>query len=627
MTSPRRFENTLWLVLFTLYVGGLLVWLGLGLIPPLTEAVPPLEDLIVWLADTRTPLAGTARRVLENAPDLPHPGLFISQYLFSIINLSLGLLLALRLPHDVVPRLLAVALIGTAATFNQPSHVVYSMIGQPLPVKLAHTSFHVVSGVAYLLAVVLFPDGRLPRSVRIGRSPALALVRDLTVALVALALYRTRLQEHTKLLVVFFGVVVPIAGVVAQTVRIRSDRTPNLQRRQSRLLRAALVPALVVAVAWLVVRGTGWFANDRSAAGADDVVRFVFPMVFAVVPVVLLATILKYRLWDVDVLLSRAVLILLVGVLVALTYAVAVGAAGTVFRGRGWSAALAVVVIAVVVEPVARRCEHLANRLVFGQELTPRQAMHALSDRLSRPDASSELTELTRILVAGTRCSSAAVWLVLPETLVLATAHPEGRADRLIRVPRQRPEMQDVVDAFPGATCIPVTYEHDLIAAIVLTLPAGVTLPAPEARLIQDLARQAGLLVANARLTAALAREVERVQASAAELRRSREHVVVAQDGERRRLERDIHDGAQQELVALLIELGTAERTLTAQGALQSDQIQHLEGGVAAAVPRSMSSASADTLACSELKVCQAPCDRSSHLLAGPVLLSTTGAT
>jgi signal transduction histidine kinase len=94
-----------------------------------------------------------------------------------------------------------------------------------------------------------------------------------------------------------------------------------------------------------------------------------------------------------------------------------------------------------------------------------------------------------------------------------------------------------------------------------VTTPRGVPLTSTESRLLADLSRHAGLLVANARLTMELARELEAVTSRAAELERSREQVVQAQDLQRRRLESDIHDGAQQQLVALLVQLGVLQRS------------------------------------------------------------------
>ena len=73
-------------------------------------------------------------------------------------------------------------------------------------------------------------------------------------------------------------------------------------------------------------------------------------------------------------------------------------------------------------------------------------------------------------------------------------------------------------------------------------------------RLLQHLASQAGLLLRNVQLTAEL-------QATIDELRASRRRLVETQDAERRKIERNLHDGAQQQLIALTIQLGLLEQS------------------------------------------------------------------
>lgn len=104
---------------------------------------------------------------------------------------------------------------------------------------------------------------------------------------------------------------------------------------------------------------------------------------------------------------------------------------------------------------------------------------------------------------------------------------------------------------------MPIYHQSRLLGVLGVGLHRGVGLPPAEQRLVQDLAGHAGLLVHNAQLTLELARHGERLEAQAVELRLSRQRLVAAQDAERRSLERNIHDGAQQELVALLISLKT----------------------------------------------------------------------
>jgi signal transduction histidine kinase len=91
----------------------------------------------------------------------------------------------------------------------------------------------------------------------------------------------------------------------------------------------------------------------------------------------------------------------------------------------------------------------------------------------------------------------------------------------------------------------------------------GEALTPVEDRLLSDLASQAGLVLKNMILTAELEARLDQVTAQAADLRASRARIVAAHDGERRRLERNIHDGAQQHLVALAVKLGLAKTLAT----------------------------------------------------------------
>ena len=78
--------------------------------------------------------------------------------------------------------------------------------------------------------------------------------------------------------------------------------------------------------------------------------------------------------------------------------------------------------------------------------------------------------------------------------------------------------------------------------------------------MLSELARQVGLALHNVRLDSALQASLDELRHKAEELQASRARIVVAADAERRRIERDLHDGAQQRLVALAVKLGLARR-------------------------------------------------------------------
>ncbi len=523
--------RTTFRVLFALYVAGLLTWLGLGLVPEPMSG----PGMAAAMADRTTALQTTV------------------QYLFSALNVALGLLLVARRPDQTVPRLLGLALLGTAATFNLPSHRVFHLIGTPWPIATIHFTFHIVSGVAYVWAVVLFPDGRLPDRLRIGRSALAALVVG-TTAVVSLVSWRGSFLAHPQFFVVFFGIGVALVGVGAQSVRILDPATPARERATARLLCAALLPAFAAAVLWLGARAV---VLAGGGSGADSVVRWVqdlFPAAFAVVPVVLCAGVARYRLWDVDRLLTRVLVYGFLVLAVGAAYVAAVTAGGWLAGGGVWVSVAVLAVVAVAFEPLRAVGRRWANRVVFGQVLSPAEAMHRLVDSLEHVPPGGELRHLAQVTVAATRADSAQVWLLDGDRLVLAVAAPDdSRTDRerdLVGADRSADALTRAVDGTRGW---PVRHRDELLGLLVLGVPPATSLGSADAKVAGDIAAHAGLVVHNARLMVSLARQVADLAARAEELRAVRRALVTAQDAERRRLERDLHDGAQQALVATVI--------------------------------------------------------------------------
>jgi hypothetical protein len=102
----------------------------------------------------------------------PAPALAM-QYAFSFLNVALGVVLYRARPGDWTARVLALGMVGTAAIFNYQAHSTLEMMG-PL-VTTVHEFLHVFSGSMYLIALLLFPDGKLPAwPGRRWRPPAVA---------------------------------------------------------------------------------------------------------------------------------------------------------------------------------------------------------------------------------------------------------------------------------------------------------------------------------------------------------------------------------------------------------------------------------------------------------------------
>jgi signal transduction histidine kinase len=576
---------------FAVYLAGLLAWLGIGLLPTLSAHISGFRHALLSEAAGHGIWARVAGRIADESMLMGSLGTVIWQSLFSLLNLVLGILLLVRRPFERVPQLLILGVLGTAATFNGPSHQVFHVLGEPPAIQVIHYTFHIVSGTAYLWAVFLFPDGRFPPGLVRSTRLRWVLGAGVTVA-IAVICWRSSFVSHPPFFVGFFGVLTPAIGIPAMTARMRATRNREV-RQQCRLLRGALLPAAALAAIWVpawVVSLTG----SQAAAGAhhlDGILETWFPGVFAVVPVMLFVGVLRYRLWDIDLVVSRALLYLSLGGCALAGYVAVVAAAGTL-APAWWSTALVMAVVALGVDPLRRRLRRAANRVVFGQVLTPAEAVRSLADGLAQLTAGNSLSELVRVAAVGTRAAGVGLWVTVDDHLLEVARWPEAAVDRPRAVPLPDPPAEISPASLGAERFEPIAHRGRGLGGLAISLHPGVPLPPQEERLIAELADHAGLLVHNTQLAAQLARELETLEAGAAELRRSLRALVAAQDTERRRLERNLHDGAQQELVAMLImvrtlfgtgqaetELATLTDELESLAASTIDNLERLCGG------------------------------------------------
>ena len=232
---------------------------------------------------------------------------------------------------------------------------------------------------------------------------------------------------------------------------------------------------------------------------------------------------------------------------VVLTYAVVV-LGGDAVVGRAAtpslvSSVVATAVVAVGFDPVQRRLERWANRVVLGGRASPYEVVRRFTTTLADQEEDNALPErMARVLAEGTGAECVEVWVALADRGILAAAWP--------------PSHPPASGSF--ARRIPVRHGGEVLGALVVRERPGVTLTPVEERLFAGLADQAALVLRGARLRAELEHRLATLSTRAQELRVSRERLVDAHDAERRRLERDIHDGAQQHLVALAVNLRLA---------------------------------------------------------------------
>jgi signal transduction histidine kinase len=197
---------------------------------------------------------------------------------------------------------------------------------------------------------------------------------------------------------------------------------------------------------------------------------------------------------------------------------------------------VATAAVAAAFQPLRARLERLANRVVYGARAVPYEVLADFTARLDGTASSVELLPvMAKMLAQGTASDAATVWLRVKGVEVAAGSFPDQQ--------RVAPEA--------ATRSVVVQHAGESLGRFSVVRRSGEALSPTEERLMDGLAAQAGLVLHNAGLQDELRRRLE-------ELRESRHRLLAAQDEARRRLERDLHDGAQQNLIALRMKLGLA---------------------------------------------------------------------
>jgi signal transduction histidine kinase len=261
----------------------------------------------------------------------------------------------------------------------------------------------------------------------------------------------------------------------------------------------------------------------------------------------------RYRLYDVDLVISKTFVYGTLAIFITAVYiAIVVGIGylvGAHDEPSPWLGIIATVVIAIAFQPLRRQLQRAANRIVYGRRATPYEVLSAFAQRVDAVDP-DVLSQIARSLVEGTTASAASVLLRRGEGLTEMASWSN------------EPGGKEAVQEQSS----PIVHDGEELGILKLAIPSGQPFPDPDRHLLDQVAAGLGLALRNLLLTEDLRARVE-------QLRESRKRIVTVQDHTRRRLERDLHDGAQQRLVALKIKIGIAR---TMAGAVGLDDVREV---------------------------------------------------
>jgi len=231
--------------------------------------------------------------------------------------------------------------------------------------------------------------------------------------------------------------------------------------------------------------------------------------------------------------------------------------------------------------PARERLSLFANSLVYGERQAPDELLRSFGTRLSRAIPLDELLlQLAESVRKTMNLVAVEVWTGNGGVVERVVSLPERGPERLSLGPKEQPVVTRAGVSGPAWLAVwlpsllegradaplrvaPVTSSGELLGLIVAQRRVGGDqFTEDEERVLTELARQVALALHNVQLDSALQASLDEVRRQADELRASRSRIVATSDEARRRIERDLHDGAQQHLVAMAVNLRLA-RDLT----------------------------------------------------------------
>lgn len=458
---------------------------------------------------------------------------------FAAFSFVVGVVIFWRRPEEPVAFFVALTLVAFGSlAFSEDFGAITA---NHLSLQWVFAPVIFVGNIFAVLLLYLFPEGRfVPHW-----------TRWLALALIALGICFHFFPDSslsrwlTSPLGVALSVGFVATGVFAQIYRyLRVSR--SLQRQQTKWAVFGIATAMVASQATQAT-----FAMlPRPHVILLLLAYTILTSSLLLVPISIGFAILRYRLWDIDLIINRTLVYTALTAGVIGLYVLVVGSVGVILQVQGnlLVSILAAGLVAVMFQPLRERLQRAVNRLMYGKRDDPYTVLSHLGRRLeARLAPETALSTIVETVATELKLPYAAISLEQDDEFVVAAEYGN---------PVDQPIM------------LPLSYQTEPVGRLILAprVP-GEPFSTSDNKLLEDLTRQAAVTVYAARLTA--------------DLQRSRERLVTAREEERRRLRRDLHDGLGPRLAAQTLKAGSArllyERDPASADALLSELESDIE--------------------------------------------------
>ncbi len=459
--------------------------------------------------------------------------------IYMLVHLVIAGIIIFKRPNERIAVFTAFFLVMLGTTFWPLAERVAD---QPDFWRLPRAIANLLMSSSLLIFFLIFPDGRFtPRWTK----PVAVVMLGLLV--IENFFPESKLNPQNNWTVgTTLSLITMVIMVYVPVHRYRSMSNPVL-RQQTKWVVYGISAAIIGFFIVTLPASFGISMEEGTTYGLISITGMMLSILF--IPISIGIAITRSRLWDIDPIINRTLVYGALSFLTILFYVLTVGVFALYFRSNETNLVISFIatgVVAILFEPLRQRLQRAVNRLMYGERDDPATVLIRLSQRLDSalaPD--SVLQTIVETLAQTLRLPYAAISLLDEEPRFAST--------------RQLPPSELIH--------LPLTYQTERVGELILApRAAGESFSTADMKLINIIAQQAGVAAYTVRLNN--------------DLQKSRERLVTAQEEERRRLRRDLHDGVGPTFASLSQRIDTASEFVKSDPEKSVQLLKELKGQV-----------------------------------------------